>query len=50
MSVPPEILDTGRRILVGVVQFLAASALILVITGGLLAGVAYVLTAYAFNR
>jgi hypothetical protein len=50
MSLPPDILHTWRRVLVGAGQVLAATALILVITGGLLAGVAYVLTAYAFNR
>jgi hypothetical protein len=48
MSVPPDVLVQSRRIVVGAFQCALAVGLILAITAALLAGVAYVVTAYTF--
>jgi hypothetical protein len=48
MSVPPDVLYTSHRILVRAFRCAAAIGLMLAIAGLLLAGVAYVVTAYTF--
>jgi hypothetical protein len=49
MSVPPDVLDASRRVLVGAFRCVAAIGAMVAITGALLAGVAFVIAAYTFK-
>jgi hypothetical protein len=50
MSVPPDVLDSCRKVVVGVLRLVVAAGLVLVITAVLLTGAAYVVTSYTFNH
>ena len=50
MSVPPDVLYSCRRAIVVVLQALFGAGLLLLITGALLVGVAYVVTTYTFTH